>query len=71
MLTLCHGLCADSVSGGFTHAVHLRFAQSQGMTAFSSNARLQQTLETESSPICTSVFQVGFEVRCMLCTMYT
>ena len=54
---------ADGLSAGFTHAVHLRFAQLQGMSAFASNARLQQTLEREASPLCTAVFQIGFKVR--------
>ena len=62
-LTVCCAMFADDLSAGFTHAVHLRFAQPRGMNAFSSNARLQQTLGMEAHPLCSSIFQVGFEVR--------
>ena len=54
---------AGNHSAGFTHAVHLRFAQLQGMATFSAHDRLQQTLEREAHPLCDSVLEVGFEVR--------
>ena len=49
-------------AGGFTHALHLRFGQSQGMQSFTQHPFVEETMRGEAYNACDGICQIGFEV---------
>lgn len=54
------------IAGGFTHALHLRFDQSQSMQTFIQHPFVEKTLRKEAYNSCDSIYQVAYEVCCPL-----